>query len=724
MRGVNVEKLEGVIERITFINEENSFCVLKMRSKGYRELITITGNMTHLHIGTVVSVEGNWSVNQNFGKQFNVTKFEERLPADIYGIQKYLASGCIKGIGPKYAKLIVETFGTQTLEIIENQPHRLIEVSKLGQKRVNLITKAWVEQKDIKNLMIFLQGIGVTTALGHKIFKVYRSESITKIKENPYNLIDDIEGVGFVTADAIADKLGVDKESYARCRAGIFYILSHLANTEGHCYVPKEEVVKKCVKMLGIEDCKTVMTYDFHSKNGELFLEDNEKMYLPAFYHSEVGLARRITNIINYPMFEKFDENEIENSIKILQNINKIKYDDLQISAIKTVLNSRFSVITGGAGVGKTTIVKAIISILKNHGKKILLTAPTGRAAKIMAEICGLEAKTIHRLLEAKPKEGFSKCKENPLNGDVMIVDEASMIDVILMYNLMKAVPNHMTVVLIGDSNQLASVSAGNVLKDVIDSGVVPVIKLEKIYRQEGTSNIILNSHKINCGEMPDLTQKIDSDFFFFERENSTEIANLICDLYSKKLPNHYNINPISDIQVLAPTKKGELGTENLNKMLQSVLNKNTLCLRRGANEYRIYDKVMQMKNNYDKDIFNGDIGTISSINLDDKTLTVNFEGKNMKYEAQELEELSLSYACTVHKSQGCEFEIIIMPVTFKHYIMLRRNLLYTAVTRAKKAVILIGEKRAIEHAVNNNDSQKRNTLLAKKLRNYKQSLF
>ena len=411
-----MEKLSGVIERITYSNDEKGFSVLKMSSKGYSELITLVGNMAHLNVGTVIKVEGKWTVNQKFGKQLNVINWEEILPASIYGIQKYLGSGLIKGIGPKYAKRIVDTFGGETLAVIENQTGRLREVPNIGSKRVEMIAKAWVEQKDIKNLMIFLQELGVSTAFGYKIYKVYGKESIAKIKENPYGLADEVYGIGFKTADTIANKLGIDKESYNRCRAGVFCVLNQFADSEGHCYVPLDEVVKKCIEILEIEESKIVMTYDFLIKNKELILEDENKLYLPPFYHSEIGTAKRIRSIVNFPVFEKFSTDSIEKEIENLEKKNRIEYDDFQKEAIKLAVDSKFSVITGGAGVGKTTITKAIIEIFKKQNKKVLLSAPTGRAAKRMIETCGMEAKTIHRLLDYKPREGFSKNAENKLS--------------------------------------------------------------------------------------------------------------------------------------------------------------------------------------------------------------------------------------------------------------------------------------------------------------------
>lgn len=638
------------------------------------------------------------------------------MPSDVYGIEKYLGSGLIKGVGPKFAKLIVETFGTDTLSILEHNPERLLEIPKLGKKKAESIAKSYSEQRDVKNLMMFLSSAGISTSLGQKIFKVYGKESIEKIKENPYRLMDEVYGVGFKTADSIAEKLGIDNESFTRCRAGIFYTLEYLANSEGHCYVPFDEMVLKCSKILGIEDSKVVITYDSLIKNNELIVEDKNKVYLPSFFRAEIGLTKKIKDIISYPNFKKVPDEKLESEIKNAEKLNKIKYDDFQKEAIKTVFNSNFSVVTGGPGVGKTTITKGIIEIFKNLGKKVLLAAPTGRAAKRLSETAKTEAKTIHRLLEIKREGGFAKNAENKLSGDVLIVDEASMIDLILMHNLLKAVHSNTKIILIGDVNQLPSVGPGNVLKDIINSGAVPVVKLQKIYRQAKTSNIILNSHKINSGKIPELKASKNSDFFFIEENDDEKCADLIVDLYSKRLPKYYKVNSISDIEVLTPMKKGILGTDNLNKVLQEKLNKTGVSLKRGGITYKLNDKVMQIKNNYDKDVFNGDIGKICSINEANETLEINFDSRILKYEIGELEEITLAYACTIHKSQGSEYPIVIIPMTTSHFIMLKRNLLYTGVTRGKKVCILVGNKYAISKAISNNESEKRYTLLEQRL--------
>jgi len=710
------EKLSGVVERITYANEEKGYSIIKINCHGYSDLVTLVGNMASVNVGAVVAVSGSWTHNPKYGKQFNVASWEESIPATVVGIQRYLGSGLVKGIGPKFAKLIVEQFKENTIEVIENEPHKLLEVPKIGTKRVDLIKKAWTEQKEVKNIMIFLQEHGVSTAFGYRIYKVYGNLSIQIVKDNPYKLADDVWGIGFKTADQIASKLGMDKDSFYRCRAGLFYVLNQFAN-DGHCFAPFDELVDKSVEILDIERPKLHITLDSLTKNNELIKEQKSNVYLPPFFHSEIGIVRRIRKIVNAENL-----NIIANIDEVLVNLQattNIRYDSVQIEAIKLAVRSKFCVITGGPGTGKTTTTKAIIDLFSLAERKVLLTAPTGRAAKRMSEATGMEAKTIHRTLESTPPEGFAKDADNPLEGDVIVIDESSMIDVLLMYNLLKAIPDTMTVIMVGDIDQLPAVGAGNVLGDIIESGAVPVIQLTRIFRQAMGSKIITNAHKINSGQIPDLSGGKESDFFFVEipAENKADIVNKIVSLCSTRLPDFYKVDPITDIQVLTPMRRGETGADNLNKMLQATLNKNTGFLRRGATEYRISDKVMQLKNNYEKMTFNGDIGVISKIDAENRTLCVNFDGRYVEYDILELDELVLSYAITIHKSQGGEFPIVVMPFTMSHFIMLQRNLLYTGVTRAKKAVVLVGEKKAVVYAVRNVTSSRRNTMLAERLK-------
>ena len=712
--GEKVEEIRGVVERITYQNEESGYGVIKVRVKGFSELLPLTGKFIEISVGTVIEAKGNFVVNKKFGKQFSVKEYKESLPASIYGIEKYLGSGLIEGIGPKFAKQIVEKFGENTINVIENDPMRLLDIPNIGVKRVHSIKESWRKHKNIKDLMIFLSECNVSTSIAHKIYKVYGEESVTKLKENPFRIVDDVYGVGFKTADLIAQKLGISNESYSRCRSGIFHILNQFAS-EGHCYASIDDLIQKGVDLLDIPEHIIVMTFSYLRDIKELICENKDEIiYLPPFYHSEVGIAKRICEI-----YQASKSNENINFEKILREIqkrNNIKYDETQISAIKTAISSKFSVITGGPGVGKTTITKAIIDIFKSMGKKIILTAPTGRATKRMTEMCGVEAKTIHRLLEADHKGKFSKNEENKLTGDVIIVDESSMIDIILMYNLLKAIPNETTVIIIGDADQLPSVGAGNVLNDIISSNVVPVIKLNRIYRQAESSKIIINSHKINLGQIPDLSNNNSSDFFFINNENPDDIVSEIKELCFKRLPKTYKVDAVSGIQVLSPMKKGLLGTENLNTELQSILNDSPLFIKRGANKYKLGDKVMQIKNNYDKNVFNGDIGFINYIDLDNNTIKVDFDSTLVEYSYQELEELVLSYAITIHKSQGGEFPIVVIPIHFQSRIMLQRNLIYTGVTRAKKILVLIGDSDALKYAIENNVSRNRRTLLKNRL--------
>ena len=709
-----MESLRGVVERITYANEETGYSVIKIKSKGYMDLVTVVGSMATVNVGSVITIKGFWSSNPKYGRQFEAKEWEEALPASIYGIEKYLGSGLIKGIGPVYAKKIVNQFKEKTLDIIEEEPDRMIEVPGIGQKRVEMIKKAWQDQKEIKNIMLFLQSYGVSTSFGSRIYKVYGNTSIEVVKENPYQLADDIYGIGFKTADGIASKLGIQKDSFKRCRAGIFYTLSQLSE-EGHCYATGEQLLTKSVEILEVEESKIIMSMDYLIEQKEIIKELPDKIYLPPFYFSENGVARRLRQIM-----QSHTKKQVRKSDEVIEQLEKnehMTYDEIQRAAISLAEKSKVMVLTGGPGTGKTTTTHGIIQLFKESGMEVLLTAPTGRAAKRMSEATGMEAKTIHRLLECKPPEGYKKNEDNPLEGDVLIIDEASMIDIILMYNLLKAIPDHMILIIVGDIDQLPSVGAGNVLRDIIDSGVVPTIKLERIFRQAMGSKIITNAHKINKGENPDLKGGRQSNFFFIEAEDNEEVLQTIETLCTKRLPNYYKVNPIKDIQILTPMQRSETGAANLNSVLQSALNPCEIHLKRGATEYRLYDKVMQVRNNYDKEVFNGDVGFISAIDTEERTLKVRFDDKEIEYEALELDELVLAYATTIHKAQGSEYPIVIMPITFSHYVMLQRNLLYTGITRAKKVVVLVGSRNAIYKAVKNNEVKNRNTWLRERLR-------
>ena len=713
-----MEKLQCVIERITYHNDENGYSVVKVSANGYSDIVAAVGIMPEVHVGSIFNLYGSWKIHPKFGQQFSFERCEETLPATVNGIMKYLGSGLIKGVGSVYAKRIVDTFGDDTLNILDNEPDRLSEVPGLGAKRVAMIKKSWVEQQEVKNIMLFLQSHDVSTSLAAKIFKNYGNASIAVITENPYRLADDIWGIGFKTADSIAKKLGYGHERFERLRSGIFYTLNKLSEL-GHCFSYRDELIKAAGELLEVDEDLIAAPLDKMIKNNDL-IQDDTAIYLPVFYYSEVGTANRLLNLIDSGITMYMGTDMINS--QAVAGSKSINYDDSQIEAIKAALENKVFVLTGGPGTGKTTTTMGIIETYQERGAKILLAAPTGRAAKRMSEVTRMEAKTIHRLLEMKPSEGFQRNENNKLTGDVLIVDECSMIDIILMNSLMKAVPDNMSVIFVGDVDQLPSVGAGKVLSDMLASGVIPYVRLDKIFRQAQKSRIITNAHKINHGEMPYLTDK-DSDFLFMAEEEdelalerSQKAADKIVKLCTEIMPQ-WKINS-DDIQVLTPMRRGAVGSAELNLRLQAALNPENVALKRAGFEYRVKDRVMQIRNNYDKAVFNGDIGIVTSISPEDNTLTVNFDGRRINYDVTDLDELVLAYATTIHKSQGSEFPYVIMPVMMSHYVMLQRNLLYTGVTRAKKGLIIVGEKKAVYIAVKNNKIVERNTKLAERLRN------
>ena len=723
-------KLRGVVERITYQNPENGYTVLKCAVKNYNDLVTVIGNLLDVNVGSVLLIDGNWKVDSKYGRQFVAESWEETLPATVFGIEKYLGSGLIKGVGPKFAKRIVGLFGTDTMDVIECDISRLKEVEGIGEKRIRQIHESWERQKEIKNVMLFLQDHGVSTSFAAKIYRQYGNDSIAKVKENPFRLADDIWGIGFKTADSIAEKLGIGKEAFVRLRSGIMYTLSSLAD-EGHVYAYKGQLIKRATELLEAEESSIVMTLDQMLADKDVISEPvseekGDAIYLPPFYYAEVGVAAKIRKLLQNPAQDRLWTSLMEArkrtgnralsiDVKKIEAKIGMEYDEIQADAIRQAAVSKIMILTGGPGTGKTTTTKGIISAYQSFGLKILLAAPTGRAAKRMTETTGLEAKTIHRLLECKPPEGYQKNEENPLEGDVLIVDECSMIDLVLMNSLLKAIPAGMRVVLVGDIDQLPSVGAGNVLRDLIDSGVVPVIRLTRIFRQAQTSRIIMNAHRINEGQMPDLSNGKETDFFFTTKEDPEEAVREIVSLVQHKLSRYYR-TPSSQIQVLTPMQKGVVGATNLNLALQEALNPQGDGLRRSGFIFRRDDKVMQIRNNYDKEVFNGDIGIIESVDLQNRTLKVNFDQHVVEYESSELDELVHAYATTIHKAQGSEYPIVVMPVLMNHYVMLQRNLIYTGITRAKKILVMVGTRKALACAVRNVTVDRRNTLLKERL--------
>ena len=741
-----MEHLRCVVERITYQNPQNGYSVIKCRAKGFQELVTVVGEMPDVHVGSVLSLGGFWKVDAKYGRQFTVQTFEETLPATVYGMEKYLGSGLIKGIGPKYAQKIVRQFGKDTLDVIEERPEELLKVPGIGSVRVERIKKSWQEQKEIRNIMVFLQGHDVSTSHATKIFKTYGNESIQIVQENPYRLADDIWGIGFRTADTIAEKMGFDHEKYVRLRSGILYTLNKLSE-EGHCYAERDQLIQKGTELLSVEEGLLQMTLDEMIRQKDVITEalpvqgrgspaetlpetpspdpgltalsmtDPEQtagraIYLPPFFFSETGTARRLRALMDGPGGAAMDTAGLAERIS---RRTGMVYDEIQMQAILQAVRSKILILTGGPGTGKTTTTLGIITAFRETGARILLAAPTGRAAKRLSESTGMEAKTIHRLLETKPPEGYQRNEENPLQGDVLIVDECSMIDIMLMYNLLKAVPDSMRLILVGDVDQLPSVGPGNVLRDMIESGCFPVIRLTRIFRQARESRIILNAHRINAGKMPDLSNGRYTDFFFMQQEDPEAALATIVDLVRSKLSSYYKV-PSIEIQVLTPMQRGVIGAANLNQALQEAVNPGGSGLKRSGYLYRTGDKVMQIRNNYDKEVFNGDIGFIQSIDMEEKTLTVSFDGRSVDYDATELDELVLAYATTIHKAQGAEFPIVVMPVMMNHFVMLQRNLIYTGVTRAKRILVLVGTRKALAYAVQHMTVDQRNTMLRERL--------
>jgi len=715
--------IHGLLERISYHNEENDFVVAKLREKEKKELTTIVGNLPGINPGESLKLTGKWVQNKRFGEQFQVETFEVTVPATLLGIQKYLASGLIKGIGSIMSERIVEKFGLHTLEVIEKKPERLSEVEGIGPKRISLIIKAWVEHKEIKEIMIFLQGHGVSAAYSAKIYKQYGDQSIETVRENPYRLAHDIYGVGFITADKIAQNLGIDRNSLIRAKAGLIYILNRLTE-EGHVYYPEHQLIHKAKEILSVDEEIIIQAVRELSKEKELFLEDLDPdgnlkaVYLAPFHVAETGVAQMLMNLKEFP--SNIRPIHPEKAIEWVQQKLNIELAQRQEEAVLLAATSKVLIITGGPGTGKTTLITAILRIFQQLKLRILLAAPTGRAAKRMNEATGWEAKTIHRLLEYSPRRGgFKKDQDDLLEADVVIIDETSMVDTLLMYHLLKAIQSHAHLILVGDVDQLPSVGPGNVLKDIIRSGRFTVVRLTEIFRQAQESMIVVNAHKVNQGQFPVL-KEIDkpekTDFQFIQEEDPEKILQNILDLCSERIPRQFRFHPLREIQVLAPMHKGIIGVANLNIELQKRLNPGQPGITHGAWNFRLGDKVMQIVNNYDKDVFNGDIGWISKIDPEEREVVIDFDGRPVPYDYSDLDEVVLAYAVSVHKSQGSEYPVVILPVVTQHYMLLQRNLIYTGITRAKKLVIMIGTKKALAIAIRNNKPQRRYTLLSERL--------
>jgi len=721
--------LSGQIERITYTNEENGFTIARVKVYGQRDLVTIVGNLIAPTPGEILKMRGEWANHPKFGEQFKVFEYETKVPATVYGIEKYLGSGLIKGLGPVMAKRIVKKFGKETLDVIENEINKLGYVEGIGKKRIAMIKNAWDEQKEIRDVMIFLQAHGVSSGYATKIFKEYGNNSIAVVKKNPFRLATDIFGIGFVTADSIAEKLRFPKDSEQRIEAGILYVL-HKLSDEGNVYYPYEELIFKSREILDVDrevivealgtlaaDRKIVFE-DLNNSNKE-FKENNKAVYLAKFHLCETGISDRLKALALSP--KSIRNIDTDKAIKWVQKQLSITLAKNQVSAVRSSLKEKVMVITGGPGTGKTTIINTILKIFSRVGVRIMLAAPTGRAAKRMGETTGFEARTIHRLLEFSfAKGGFVKNEKRPLGCDLLVVDEASMIDTILMYHLLKAIPSGATLILVGDVNQLPSVGAGNILKDIIESNAVPVAWLNEIFRQAKESRIIVNAHKINQGVIPSFKTSHfhdqSNDFYFIQQEDPDRVLEIILELVKVRIPQRFGFDPVNDIQVLTPMHKGVAGAGNLNRELQKTLNPGSEGIIHGDRNYLTSDKVMQIRNNYDKEVFNGDIGRITQIYPENQELAISFDGREVTFDFSDLDEVVLAYAVSVHKSQGSEFPVVVIPVLTQHYILLQRNLIYTAVTRGQKLVVMVGTRKALAIGVKNDKTKKRFTYLKHRL--------
>ncbi len=715
MAEIEKEKLTGVVERITYQNTENNYSVLKLEIKQRRKkVVTVTGYFPSINVGETIEVWGEWINHPQYGYQFNAAEHNTVYPVTIEGIVKFLGSGIIKGIGPVTAKRIVNHFKLKTLDVIENEIDKLADVDGIANKRVEMIRSGWEEHRAIKDVMIFLSSHNISTSHAIKIFSKFGKKSINIVKNDPYQLIYEIHGIGFGTADKIAKDIGYDENAISRIKAGIIYILFESTN-EGHVYLPEEEIIEKGEQLLSVDESLIKEGIEQLLAENKI-IKDSERIYLPGLYRAEISIAEKLKRMLQNPV-KRIEPKELKEYIDRVEIFQSIKFTEMQKEAIIKSFNNRVLVMTGGPGTGKTTTVKGIIGLFHDKGLRITLAAPTGRAAKKLEETTGRKAKTIHRLLEFNPRNNqFTINPNNQLSDDLIIIDEGSMIDTYLMNDLLGGISVKSRIVIVGDSDQLPSVGPGNVLRDIIDSQTVELVKLDQIFRQTEKSDIVSNAHRVNNGEFPNISNRNEDTFFLIKEDDYSKIPEIIKDLCIKRLPNRYGYNPISDIQVLTPMYKGDTGANNLNTILQDALNAKKKELRRGEKRFRVGDKVMQIRNNYDKDVFNGDIGRIKAIDSEYQQIDVEYDLRRVLYDFKELDDIVLAYATTVHKSQGSEYKAVIMPITTQHFIMLQRNLLYTAITRAKELIILIGTAKAINIAVKNNKISKRYTCLAERM--------
>jgi exodeoxyribonuclease V alpha subunit len=715
--------LRGTLERVVFHNEDSGWTVLRLKLQSRADPITVVGFMASPGPGAALNVSGVWVNDPRWGRQFRMDSFETLLPDSAEGILHYLGSGLIKGIGKRTAGRIVDRFGQDTFRILDEDPARLAEVKGISPRKAEMVGAAWSEHQGLRDLIIFLQPYGISTAYAVRIFKQYGADSPAVVRSNPYRLAMDIRGIGFPTADAMAMKLGFDPAGDLRAEAGLLHMLNRFSE-EGNVFYPLEDLIHACSDELGMETA--VLRGAVENLRGEerIVVEDLEEkgecfraVYQARLHRYECGIAARLLRIIHSPKSTVF--RDPDGLLRGVLDMLPLRLADGQVEAARAALHGKALVVTGGPGTGKTTVINAVIKLFEKSEARILLAAPTGRAAKRMTETTEREAKTIHRLLEYSPRDDvFQRNENHPLACGLLVIDEASMLDDMLMYHLLKAVPLGATLVLVGDVNQLPSVGPGNVLGDIIASGAVGVVRLTEVFRQAAESGIIVNAHRINRGEAPeqDRSDQELSDFYFIRRDDPEEAAQLIVELVVKRIPGRFRLHPVDDIQVLTPMHKGAAGVTELNLRLQEALNRKDEWVKRGERRFYMGDKVMQLRNNYDKDVYNGDTGRICFVNPEEKELTVRYDDKNVLYSFDELDEITTAYAISVHKAQGSEYPAVVMPVLIQHYMLLQRNLLYTGVTRGKKLVILVGSPKALRIAVGNNRTQRRCTWLAKRL--------
>ena len=705
------EVLAGLVERVTFHNAENGFCVLRAKARGQRDLVTVVGHAATIAAGEWITASGEWVNDRTHGQQFKARFLKTSAPTSIDGIEKYLGSGMIRGIGPVYAKKLVRAFGDKVFDTIEAEPERLREVTGIGPVRAKRITDAWAEQKVVREIMVFLHEHGVGTARAVRIYKTYGSDAVQVMSENPYRLARDIRGIGFKTADAIAMRLGIGKSAMIRVRAGISFALTE-AMDDGHCGLPIADLIPLAEQLLEVPQDLIQTALDLELSDGIVVVDnvgETPCIFLAGLYRAERAIADRLIRLVNgtlpWPWIDP------DRALPWVEQRAGIALADSQRTAIRLALSSKVLVITGGPGVGKTTIVKSILRILSAKGARLLLCAPTGRAAKRMTEATGFEARTIHRLLEVDPKAGgFKRNDENPLDCDLLVLDEASMVDVMLMHALTKAVSESAGLLIVGDIDQLPSVGPGQVLADIIASGVIPVVRLTEVFRQAAASRIIVSAHRVNQGKLPDLTKPDESSDFYFVQANDPETAVArIVELVKSRIPKRFGLDPIRDVQVLCPMNRGGVGARSLNIELQKALNPaGERRVERFGWTFAAGDKVMQIENDYDKEVYNGDIGYVEDVDPEAGELQARFDGRSVTYGFGELDTLVPAYAATIHKSQGSEYPAVVIPVMTQHYAMLQRNLLYTGITRGKRLVVIVGQKKAVAIAVRNVSGRRR----------------